>query len=221
MLKQKFSKGEAIRFGWKTMKANLWFFVGLIALVIAINIIINLVGLPLQIQKTPEQITAGLVFFALFILIVRLITQAFIELGITRVTLKLSDGKKAFFSDILSRVSSVFNFLLATLAYTLAIAIGIALLIIPGIIVAVRCQFFGFFIVEENAGPIESLKKSWGLTKGSTWNIILFNLLCALIDIAGILCLLIGAFAAIPTTRIARAFVFRRLESHKEISQGS
>ena len=36
---QKFSKREAIRFGWNTMKSNLGFFIGLLIVVILIGIV--------------------------------------------------------------------------------------------------------------------------------------------------------------------------------------
>ena len=46
------------------------------------------------------------------------------------------------------------------------VVFGICLFIIPGIYLALRLQFFTAFIVEEDTGIIESLKRSWEITRG-------------------------------------------------------
>jgi uncharacterized membrane protein len=43
---------------------------------------------------------------------------------------------------------------------------GFILLIIPGIILSIRLGFFDYLIVDKNSRIVESLKKSWEITKG-------------------------------------------------------
>lgn len=95
------------------------------------------------------------------------------------------------------------------------------MLIIPGIIWAIKFQYYGYFIVDKGLGPIKALEASSNLTDGVKWDLFLFGLLLTCIDLLGLLCLGIGLFAAIPTTIIARAFVYRRLESQLDVSQAS
>jgi len=90
---------------------------------------------------------------------------------------------------------------------------GLILFIIPGIYLGIRFQFFNCFIVDQKTGVIESLRRSWQITQGNTWNLFLFGLLLAGINILGLLCLIVGLFITIPTTTIAYIFVYRKLIS--------
>jgi uncharacterized membrane protein len=77
--------------------------------------------------------------------------------------------------------------------------------------------FFDYLIVDKNSRIIESLKKSWEITKGSTWNLFLLYLLLGLINLLGIFALIVGLFWSIPTTMIAEAFVYRKLSSELKV----
>ena len=76
-------------------------------------------------------------------------------------------------------------------------------------------HFYIYFIVEKEVGPIEAIKKSWNLTKGSFWNLFLFGLLSGGIQILGIVALLIGLVFTTPTVWIARAVVYEKLKANK------
>jgi uncharacterized membrane protein len=62
-------------------------------------------------------------------------------------------------------------------------------------------------------GPVEALKQSGALTQGAKWNLFLFGLLLCGVNLLGALVLLIGLFATIPTTMVATAYAYRRLQS--------
>jgi len=89
--------------------------------------------------------------------------------------------------------------------------LGTLLLIVPGIILGIKFMFFSYFIVDKNAGIIESLEKSAELTKGSKTNIFLLALLLWLINAAGALCLGIGLIITMPLSMTAVAYVYRKL----------
>lgn len=55
--------------------------------------------------------------------------------------------------------------------FLLAVIAGFILLIIPGVILAVRLQFSFYILIEENTTIIESLKRSWRLSKNEFWMI--------------------------------------------------
>jgi uncharacterized membrane protein len=65
--------------------------------------------------------------------------------------------------------------------------------------------------VDKNSRIVESLKRSWEITKGSTLNLFLLYLLLGLINLLGVFALIVGLFWSIPTTMIAEAFVYRKL----------
>ena len=94
-------------------------------------------------------------------------------------------------------------------------------MIVPGIIWAIKFQFFSYFIVDKEVGPIEALKKSAAITKGAKWDLFVFGALLGLINLAGALCVVVGLFATIPTTMVAIAFIYRKLLAESELIQGS
>ena len=53
------------------------------------------------------------------------------------------------------------------LIVSVSIMIGTIFLVLPGVFLAVSCLFFIFAVAVEDLGLIESLKRSWGLARGS------------------------------------------------------
>ena len=88
---------------------------------------------------------------------------------------------------------------------------GLFLLIVPGIYVAVRFQFYGFFVVDEKTGPVESLQRSWEVTDGRVWSLLWLDLILVGINILGMLLFLVGLFVTVPITTLALAYVYRQL----------
>jgi len=210
MATQRFSKGEAIRFGWNTMKSNIGFFI--VLLIVAYLI----VGVPSFIS---ESIKEKALVLSIIIDIVVQILSLVIGMGLIKISLKFCDNEKGELADIFSCFSLFFKYLFGSILYGLIILGGIILLIIPGIIWGIKFQFFSYFIVDKGFGPIEALKKSSAITNGAKWDLFLFGLLLILITLLGLLCLFIGLFATVPTTMVAQAFVYRKLLAQTEIAQ--
>lgn len=217
MINAIFSKREAIKFGWQKMKENFWKFLFLILiyliLVFTPIFISEFFGRLNQASGSLNQLNSSLAAALNFIgqLFSFILSISFFKVG-----LKIVDGQKIFLKDIFYSPLLFFKYLLATIIFIIIFYVGLILLFFPGIIFAIRFQFYGLFITE-GAGPIESLKNSWRITKGSIWNLFLFYLLIMLISIAGLLALVIGTFWTAPTILIAWAYIYRKLEkSYKE-----
>jgi uncharacterized membrane protein len=207
MTEKAFSKGEAIRYGWGVMKANLGFFIGLL-------VIVGVIG---AIPKILEQITAerapGLsIIFA----IAGAIFNVIVTMGVTTISLKLVDNAKPDLGDLFSRFHLFFKYLGGNILYTLIVVGGLILLIVPGIVWALKFILFGYLVMDRGLGPIEALKKSAALTMGARWDLFLFCLLLVGINLLGALALLIGLFATIPTSTVAGAYVYRKLLAQTE-----
>ncbi len=209
MATKKFSKGEAIRFGWNTMKNNLGFFIGLLLLAGSILIILSILQ-ALTVKGAP-----GLSFL---LSIASTVLQLIMEIGLIKIALKFADSTKAEIGDLFSCYSLFFKYLGASILYGLIILGGIILLIIPAFIWGIQFQFFGYFLVDKGTGPIEALKRSSSITMGAKWDLFLFGLLIAGINILGFLALVIGLFATIPTSMVAIAYVYRKLLSQTEVA---
>jgi len=202
MTTKNFSKKEAIRFGWQTMKSNFWFFLGLLILVGLIqfgpNVIYNLL-----IKESP--------ILAFTVYLIGWILSIIVGLGLIKISLNFCDNLKSKIVDLFSQYKLFFRVLFAGILYGLICLLGTILFIIPGIYLGIRFGFYDYFIVDKRTGVIESFKRSWQITKGNVWNLLLFGFLLMGINLLGALCLLIGLFATAPTTMVAIAFVYRKL----------
>lgn len=210
MASVKFSKSEAIKYGFAKAKKNWKFFIP----VVLVALLLNLgprkpIYLSLQ-QLAPDLIApvlAGFVLSTLFWVLGQIV-----NMGMINLSLKFADNKKFQLADLIY-LKPLVSYLLGTLLYFLIILGGFVLLIIPGIIWAIKFQYYSYLIVDKNLGPIEALKHSWQITKGIKWQLFLFGILLMLLNIAGVLALGIGLFLTIPTTMLASAYVYRKLQS--------
>jgi len=91
------------------------------------------------------------------------------------------------------------------------VAVGLILLIVPGVIFSVRYMFYGYAVVERNARPLEAMAQSAAATRGAWWNVSLFGLAILLLNILGALLLGVGLLVTAPMSALAAAWVYRRL----------
>ncbi len=208
MSEKRFSKGEAIRFGWKTVNDNLGFFILLTLIFSGINVIPSFFA-----EYTKE--TMPLV--SMVMRITTNILSILMTPGLIKIYLDSCDGKQGRFEDIFAYSHLFFRYLGGSILGTLAIIGGFICLIVPGLILMVKLEFFGYFLVDQNTGVIESLKKSYAITKGLWGELFILGFLMVLINIAGVLCLLIGLFVTVPTTALAMAYVYRKLVSQEQL----
>lgn len=119
-----------------------------------------------------------------------------------------------FYDNGTSSVSTVFAGFryLPKIAVTLFLYIAIVLfgliLIFPGIYFLLRFTFFSYFIIDKNAGVLESLQKSWHITHAQTWHIFALALVqMSLVNINGSFLILLWPFMA-----LAYVYAYRQLQ---------
>ncbi|MDZ4221851.1 MAG: hypothetical protein U1C18_03155, partial [Patescibacteria group bacterium] len=195
MSTQAFSISEALRFGWRTTRAHFWFFVQVLLIMALITY-----G-PALIMDSFDDVAlptlATLFFF--FAGVVLWVIQLLLSIGLIQIVLTHVDNRKANLEDLFTGGRFLVNYFLGSVLYGLAVMGGLILLIVPGIIVAVRAQFYQYLIIDKNMGPLEALQKSWHITRGSFWNLAVLWLAVGMANIIGILALGVGLFWSIPT----------------------
>jgi hypothetical protein len=67
--------------------------------------------------------------------------------------------------------SKSFQFIIGAIAYLIMVAIGLVLLIVPGIYVAVLFGFFPYALITQNYSLIDSFKHSASIVKGRWWQV--------------------------------------------------
>lgn len=212
MTKKDFLIGEAIKYGWNIMKANLWFFVGVLIVAWLVT------AIPRGIADRLQEDASGL---AVLFNIIYWIAQTIISIGIIKIVLKFLADEKPEFVELFRFQGNFWRYVGSSILYGLIVIGGIILFIVPGIYWAIKFQFFGYCIVDQKLGPVEALKKSSKITYQVKWKLLGFGLVMVGINILGFLCLFVGLFATIPTTMIAFAYVYRKLLSQTETVQNT
>jgi uncharacterized membrane protein len=212
MLKKRFSKEEAVNFGWKTTLDNLGFFIKVLIIVFIIIGTFGVIG-----RLTEEKLP----FISLAATFIEVILNIIFGIGLIKIYLKFCDNEVAPLGDLFSgrNLKLFFSYLLVSIVYTLIIIMGLILIIVPGIIWGIQFQFCTFLVVDKGMNPFEALKKSSSITKGAKWDLFIFGLLMLLINLVGILALFIGLFVTIPITMLALTFVYRKLLAQSETAQ--
>ncbi len=197
-----FSKKEAIKFGFGIAKKNIVFFLG-VAVIWAFVVIIS--------SSIQNSLNANKQFFVSFLFnLFMWVVNSIISMGIINITLKFVDKKKPKLQDIYY-TKKVFNYILASIIRSVIVIFGFILFIIPGIIFSIKLQYSEYLIVDKKLDAVDSIKKSWEMTKGVKWNLFLLGILLGLINILGLLCVFVGLLITIPLSMVANAYVYRKL----------
>jgi uncharacterized membrane protein len=196
-----FTSAEALRFGWNITKGNLkpLLAIGFLAAFLAL--------LQRALQAHPD----GLRMLMSFVVQLAQVAVALIWI---RAALRLHDGKPLATHDLLDGLDGYFTFLLTAVLYGLIVAGGMILLIVPGVIWAIKYGFATFVTVDQHLDPLAAVRESGRITEGQKGHLFAFGLALIGVNLLGALALGVGLLVTIPTTYLAAAYVYRRLEAH-------
>jgi hypothetical protein len=214
MGKKDFSIGDAVQFGWDTMKNNIAFFI------IMIIILWVAAAVPSGLGSMSYRMSVGAAaIFGLVFGIISFVVGMFVNMAQIKVGLRFSKGETADFPDLYNEYQRFWDFLLGSILYALIVLGGLILLIVPGIYWAIKYYFYGYLIIDQGMGPMDAIKKSGELTKGVKWNLLVFWLALLGIYILGFLACCVGVLFAIPVIMVAVAYVYRTLLVATEAQQ--
>ncbi len=194
--------GESLRFGWETFKKNPFFLIGVFVAISAATGILETISQ----RENLDGLSGALVDLA------TLAVDFLLAIGVIVIVLKLVDGTRPEFADVFNRVHLILNYGAAAILYSLMIMVGLVFFIVPGVYLAVRFHFFGYFVVDREAGPIEALKMSSDLTEGVRMELFAFGLLLLVLIFVGLCFFVVGVFVALPVASLAMGYVFRYLQ---------
>ncbi|MES2598783.1 MAG: GYF domain-containing protein [Verrucomicrobiota bacterium] len=132
--------------------------------------------------------------------------------GLTRVGLNVCSGREVSPAQLFGEFNKLLKQLGGIILFYILFLVGLVLLIVPGIIVALRLSYFMTAIVDRNMGPVEALKYSWNLTRNNAMNLIGLWFMLLLIALAGVIALLVGLVFAIPVATLAVTLAYRFLQ---------
>ncbi len=205
-----FSISEAITKGWELTKKYLWFVIGLTVVTMLIGQLSPAIDRFIT-HNNPHIYSPILTFTS----ILGSLLSIFVTIGMTIAFLKLYDGKKTSIEDVFSQYKYFLPYVGGTVLYGIIVLLGLILLILPGIFLGVRLQFYKYLILDENLNPVHALKRSWSITEGQVWHLIGYSLSVFGVLILGALALGIGLLVAIPTITFSSIHVYRTLATAK------
>ena len=197
------------------------FIMGLFCFFLRKRYIPQLVGLKLMLQS----VSLGLVLSGWekgdLHLSQSMVISALVSLGVIRILLNIHDNVEATIEQLFTSYPLLLKYIVANLLYNILVVVGLIALIVPGIIFAIRLEFYGFFIVDEKCGIIESFSRSWELTQGIANKLFLFNIIATIIIGIGALLLGIGLLVAVPVVMLAMTFIYRKIKKQEEEREGN
>lgn len=148
--------------------------------------------------------------------IVALLVRVVLLLGFTKIMFYLIDGRTVSVSDLINNGRILLSYISAWFLFSIAVMIGSFFFIIPGIYLAIRLQFYPYYIIEYDIPFWEALQKSWYLSEGHFFDLFVFGVCFVVLNFIGAFLLGIGMIFTYPITMMAQAVVFRSLEQEAD-----
>lgn len=196
--------GEAFRAGWRGFVANIG---PLIVVALAIWVVTGVVNwLGTDTSGVLQFIMGWVSFF-----VSQLIAVVWISLG-----LAIVDGREIATDMLLPSGRTFLSYILASLLFSLMLAVGLVLLVIPGLIVAVVFGLYGWALIDKNLDPLEALRHSSRITRGRRGQVFLFVLAAIGLNLVGLVLLLVGVLVTSAVTLIAAGHAYRQLDGSRQ-----
>lgn len=196
-----FSIREALRTGWNVVKNNLWFAVStsFIYFIFSIN--------PRSKDGWSIALMLGLIGLVFLLLYIRTI----VHMGYLKTYLKLLDGVRPRVREIFAHIHPFWRYVWSVVLFALRVFLGFLLLIVPGIIWAIKFQFMPILTLDKGLGAVDAMRESARMTEGQKWHLFKLGIVIFLLNILGFLCLGVGALITMPLTTLMHLYVYRQL----------
>ena len=200
---------------WQITISNFKIVAGSLLFVIAVNYLLQFFTNTANEGTRNSSASIALVYLVIYILVflVTTVFQVVTGIGLTRIQLDVVDGKKPNFAELFDPQALFWKYLWTTVVYSLIVFGGLLLLVVPGVIWAIKYQFALTLVVDKKMGLNEALKTSGRITKGHKGWLFGLTILVVLMQLATIFTLFIGLIVTVPLANIIYIVVYRYLES--------
>lgn len=215
-----FSKYDALKIAWHLTREHLFFFfIPLVILQYLVAALPDFITIFLTLQLKVQGLSTSVDIYHLksvtaysgIMFVIKLALSFLVTMGLIKISFDMLDTKKGDFKQLFSQYRLIPYFFVGWLIYSLVTSIGLALLVIPGIMLGILFLFWPYLMLDKGYKPIQALKASFQLTKGAGWDLFFFIVLLGAINVLGALCLIVGLFITLPLTLLALAHVYRQL----------
>lgn len=200
---------EAVQFGWRTVREYPLFLVGTLLVAWGVPSLIKWGG-DVALHDGAPQFAIRLISMAV---------SATLTLGLAKIYLRFRDGERPIFENLFDGISQFLKYLGASIIASVAVVMGLILLIVPGVVILIRLWFVGFVIVDKRSGPLDAIQQSWDISRGRTMDLLVLFFILIGLNLLGAICLGIGILVTLPMSGLALAHVYRSLKPASSASE--
>ena len=206
--------GQSYSIGWKVLKA---YFVELIVVAIIYSILSGPTGI---VQWRVDSFEWFLLPLIMFGITYGIFVAGPIGYGASWVFLKAVRGERVEIRDVFAVFQkNYWNAVIAKVVVSVIVALGLVMLLVPGIIFACRLAFVPYLVVDREMDVMDALRVSWDMTRGYGLQIFLMGFLAFWIMIGGILCFFVGVFISIMWISASFAAIYHAVEMQDGIPE--
>jgi hypothetical protein len=196
------SMRHAFDFAWPAFKKRFGLFTAVLLTVLAAWVVLEIVVIAGQRFGILLWAVAHLAF---------LIFLAGVELGLIQICGALRDGKAPAFAETFAYLPLGPKFLATQILYVLMVAIGLLLLVVPGVYLGVRYALFGFCFAGGETNLLRCFQQSAILSKGATTGLLWILAALFVLNLLGASLLALGLFVTVPLSVLIMTDVHRQL----------
>jgi hypothetical protein len=190
--------GDALSYGWSKFVQ----YIGQIILIVLVIFVVQAVFVGLsQVIGGSGSISAIVLGQLIFVIgwIVGLVLQA----GLIRAGLAVTRGE-APEVGMLFQTTNLGPFIVATILVGLLFFVGFLACCVGAIVVGIFTAFYGYYVIDKAAQPVDSITKSFNLVKENFGVVLGFLIIVVLLNF-------VTCGLAVGVTQIATAYVYKRL----------
>lgn len=191
---------------------GIWVLAALVTLAIsygaqfAVGMVSNIVayGSAVTMQTTFVGVLIGIVFGFFASAVSYSLFAGMVQMALARI-----DGRPADISELFNGFGTYPQMLIATILTTIAVYVGLILLIIPGLFVSGALAFVPFLVVRQHLSGVEAVSKSWEVLKPHAFGMFGFMFVMGLLVLVGVILCGVGVLFTFPVACVSMAYQYR------------
>lgn len=193
-----FNIGDALSYGWNKFVQYIGQIILIVLVIFAVQIVFTGLSQVIGGSSSISRIVIGQLIFVIG-WIVSLVLQA----GLIRAGLAITRGEEPQVG-MLFESTNIGAFIIATVLVGLLFFVGFLACCVGAIVVGIFTAFYGYFVIDRAAQPVDSISSSFNLVKENFGLVLGFLIVVVLLNF-------ITCGLAIGVTQIATAYAYKKL----------
>jgi phage FluMu protein Com len=212
--------GDVMGRTWKIFKEDWGMCLGVVVVAFVCNFAAGfIIGF---VPRTILALTRSQEIFVASSVIGNLVAQAFsiwITIGRARIMLKIARGQPVSMGELFGGGPYFLPILGASILFGLMVAVGLVLLIVPGIVLALMFSQYYYLIIDRNLGVMDSLNTAKEISNGNKATLLMIGLACLGITIVALIPCGLGLIIASPYFALLYAVIYLAMTGQPTVDQ--